>query len=302
MKKISTQNMYSDVLYWATSTQSKDNGYHITRTQEAILRKLIHYSRSNEKITYSNEIIAEHTFMGEETIRKAIPEIAKKGFISTAVSKIFDSGEFKTRRTIYIKWDFIESVLVDVPKKEDTSNVTTSTSTSLNENLTEIEILPIIDESDLNSKTNQAPVKSISNLIKSEIFEIPEIVITDEKFKWLREVSKIPTLTKEDVLEKGQEVLKQIFYNDTGIWKINNDSHENQYRIKLTHRGGSIGSLYDNSKNGEKLSINIYDFGYYLNQKGIKFDKFTPSMYKDIKAYGLIKKPLEYKEPCPLYN
>jgi len=111
--------MYSDALYWATSTKTREKDYHLTRTLEAVLRKLIHYSNKNEKITYSNEKIAEHTYMGLETIKKAIPELRKKNYVSTATIRIFDDGDVKSRRTIFIKWDFIKSVLDLAPKKED---------------------------------------------------------------------------------------------------------------------------------------------------------------------------------------
>jgi len=297
-KKYSIKSTYSDALYWATSTQSKDKGYHLTRTQEAILRKLIHYAHSHEKITYSNVIIAQHTFSGEETIRKAIPELAKKGYISKAIIKIVDSGKFITRRTILIKWDFLETVLANVPKQEETNQEVSSNNKSLDVDLTETVNAPIADELDMNSKSNQTSEKSTSILTTSDSYPIPEIVITDEKLRWLKELSGNPILTKEQIEDMGQEALEKIFYNGTGIWEINKDSSENQYMMKLTHRGGSLGKLYDTSKNNDKIEINVLDFAYYLNQKGIKFNKFTPNIYKDIKAFGLVKKPKDYKEPC----
>ena len=159
MKKYSIQNMYSDALYWATSTQSKDKGYHTTRTLEAILRKLIHYSRKNEKITYSNSIIAQHTFMGEETIRKGIPKLTKIGFISTATFKISDNGEIKTRRTIFIKWDFIQTILDDVPKQEKTEEPKASGDTSSIEKIQEEIETPKPQELELQSNDSNQNIK-----------------------------------------------------------------------------------------------------------------------------------------------
>ena len=165
-KNISIKNTYSDALYWATSTQSRDKGYHITRTQEAILRKLIHYSRKNEKITYSSEIIAQHTFLGEETIRKAIPKLAKKGLISTASIKIADNGEFKTRRTMYIKWDFIKTIGDVVPKHENTEEPKASGDTSSSKEIQEE--IEALETQELDSQTND----SNQTIPKPNIIEI----------------------------------------------------------------------------------------------------------------------------------
>lgn len=129
MKKIDIKKYYHDALYWATSTKTKGKtkgkDYHITRIEEAILRKLIHYSTSNEKITYSNEIITEHTFIGVATLKKAIPSLCKKGYISFSLNKIFDKGVTKTRRTIFIKWDRLEFILLEIPKPEEQKDVST---------------------------------------------------------------------------------------------------------------------------------------------------------------------------------
>jgi len=86
---------YSDALYWATSPQSREKDYHMTRLQESILRKLIHYSKSNEKISYSNSIIAEHTFLSEDTLKKEIPKLSRMGLISPASIRIYNKGECK---------------------------------------------------------------------------------------------------------------------------------------------------------------------------------------------------------------
>lgn len=291
MKKNSIKNTYSDALYWATSTQTKNEGYHLTRTEEPILRKLIHYSRSketnrkSESITYSNTIIAKHTYMGEETIRKAIPRIAKKGWISTAAIKIVNGGEIKTRRTIFIKWDFIQNVLDNIPKEKVTED-----SKTLEDNVQELTEVP--EPQPIELPKNEDKQASITKLTTSDIYPIPEIVITDEKLKWVQDLTKNRSLSKEELTATGQDLLHELFYNGTGIWQINKDSMENHYRIKFTHRGGSLGHIYDNSQSNDRIQISVNDFKYYLDQRGIEFSQFTPKMYKGIKTYGLSKKPI----------
>lgn len=149
MKKIDIKKYYHDALYWATSTKTKGKKYHITRTEEAILRKLIHYSTSNEKITYSNEIITEHTFIGVETLKKAIPSLYKKGYISIAIFKIFDKGGPKTRRTIFIKWDRLKFILSEIPKPEEQKEQEETTFGAGEEISTtpEVEVVPEVKKS-----------------------------------------------------------------------------------------------------------------------------------------------------------
>ncbi len=137
---------YSDALFWAMSPASKGKPYHITRTEESILRKLIHYDSTNPKITYSNQWIANHTFLDVTTIEKAIPSINKKGFITTVSIKINDgNGGITSRRTINLNWDFVSKVLVDVPKNE---LIETEDSLPIAEELPQLEIESDDDDSD----------------------------------------------------------------------------------------------------------------------------------------------------------
>ncbi len=115
-KQKSIQQTYADALFWAMSPKSKGKPYHITRTQESILRKLIHYDASNPKITYSNELIGQHTYIKSSTIEKVIPALTNKQYIKTITYQINDgSGKITSRRTISINWDFIKGVLAEVP-------------------------------------------------------------------------------------------------------------------------------------------------------------------------------------------
>lgn len=115
-KQKNIKQIYADALFWAMSPKSKDKPYHITRTQESILRKLIHYDFKNPKITYSNELIGQHTFIESSTIEKVIPALTKMQYIKTITFQINNgSGKITSRRTININWGFIQEVLAEVP-------------------------------------------------------------------------------------------------------------------------------------------------------------------------------------------
>jgi len=120
--KKAIKQTYSDALYWATSNQSKTNDYHLTRTEEAILRKLIHYSSRNEKITYSNKLISKHTFIDETQVEKAIPRLTKIGYLKTISFAISEGGKVVKRRTININWEFLEKISKEVPQTDSLEN------------------------------------------------------------------------------------------------------------------------------------------------------------------------------------
>ena len=129
MSNKSIKQTYSDVLFWVTSPMSKGKRYHITYAQESVLRKLIHYDGGRERsfINYSNESISSHIYMSEEHLKKIIPKLNKVGYISISNKKHYKDGEFKTSRTIMIDWDFIETIVPDLPKvksKSETEEVT----------------------------------------------------------------------------------------------------------------------------------------------------------------------------------
>ena len=299
--KSKIQKHYHDALYWASSNQTEKLGYHLTRTEEAILRKLIHYSTKNPKISYSNKVISQHTFIGEESLRKYIPKIAKKGFISTDNHKIFD-GEFKERRTIYIKWDFIEKILSKVPKPEQHPK----DEDKLSNDEPVIDSMELVDEMEAISipEANQEVIEpsSTSTLDKkhldfkstTSIYPIPDVIITDEKLNFLKSLVKNPDLAKEEVESWGQTQLKNLFYGNKGTWLINDTSMENQYLIKYVHHGGSRFHLYNKNQSNDSIEISVDDFGYTLEQRGIDFGQVTPELYANIKSYGLLKCPVEH--------
>lgn len=125
MSKKSIKETYSDVLFWVTSPMSKDKRYHITYAQESVLRKLIHYTNKGVKrfINYSNESISSHIYMSEEHLKKIIPKLNKVGYIIISNRKHNNNGEFKTSRTIEIDWNFIESIVPDLPKVKSKTKI-----------------------------------------------------------------------------------------------------------------------------------------------------------------------------------
>jgi hypothetical protein len=312
MKKLDIKKCYNDVLYWATSNQSKDKDYHITKVQEAVLRKLIHYSISNSKgnlnfkgkISYSNRIIAEHTFIGEESIRKAIPILNKKGYISTANLKISLEVNMITRRTIYIQWDKLELILSEVPIPEKPKEEPPSI--EVGKEKTE-EIPVVIEQEDeiifgsnkeistappiptMSEGNNNEDKKAESITSNKRTQTVPKVIITNEKLKWVEKMAKRP-VTKEELESLQQKELVDLFYGN-GYWEINECNSENKYLIKMYHPGGSLCTLFNQNREKDFTRLNIDDLYYYLNSMDLEFGDITEELYKMIKLNGVPKRP-----------
>jgi len=96
---------YLDLIEWVRSPMNSKKEYSLTLVQSIILQRLLKYSRQNEEITYSNQIISEHMFRGLSQIENNLPVLTKKGFIKTKVNR--KKGEYNnvyTKRTIRINW------------------------------------------------------------------------------------------------------------------------------------------------------------------------------------------------------
>lgn len=284
-EKMPTPNIkqiYHDALYWATSPKSKDKDYHLTRTQEAILRKLIHYTKKNEKITYSNELIGEHTFINPEVIRKEIPKLAKKKYISSASTTVLDGEEVFKRRTIYINWETITNVLNDIPQKETESLPTEPRPQSENneaENKNQSPPNPIAKEPELKKVEESEP-------------DIIEFELTDEKANWLLDLVKNedPNVTIADIEKFDEVALQHAIYGDNGLWEINQDTIENKYQWRIYSPGGSQCRVYHPTEENYSVRVNIHDLEAYLESKGLSFKDFNQSIYNEISHYGLPKR------------
>jgi hypothetical protein len=114
--KLNSEFDLLNMLFWVTSPKSKHKPYHLTRTRESILRKLIEFDSENPNINHSNKIISERTFIKTSTIEKVIPALIKMGYIKTITSRINDgSGQINYKRIIKINWKFIKKIMSDVP-------------------------------------------------------------------------------------------------------------------------------------------------------------------------------------------
>lgn len=118
------KNIYNDALYWATSPQSKDKGYHISRVHDSVLRKLIHYCKNKERVFFTNDVIAKHTYLGEEQVKKSIPLLEKKGFIKCLhISTRDENNNIIKRRGISINWPTFEKIMDELPHKAEQNTV-----------------------------------------------------------------------------------------------------------------------------------------------------------------------------------
>lgn len=98
------KNTYYDALFFASATMNEKKEFHLSRAEFRVLLKLIHYSSSEENITWSSENISKHLCTSIDSIDKSIQRIRQKGYINV----INKQRNATTRtRTIYINWEFI---------------------------------------------------------------------------------------------------------------------------------------------------------------------------------------------------
>lgn len=259
---IEIKKHYHDALYWATSPQSKGKNYHLTRLQESVLRKLIHYDSSNPKISYSSSTISEHIHLSESQLEKIIPQLTKIGYIKTITFKIHSSDEgYTSRRIINIDWDFIQRVLNERPQPELSKEVSK------------------VDEVEATREPEKIQPKEFNDFDANKY-------LSKDKLNWLNNyVKQHEGLTIEDFLVASKESLDMFFYPE-GIWVINNETEENIYGIRKFKKDGTEGKLINN-RDKDTIRLDIPKLNVYLDRLGIEFKDVTEEIFKRIKNEGM---------------
>lgn len=284
---------YSDALYWSMSPMSKDKKYHLTRLNESILRKLIHYDNSNIKITFSNEWISKHVFLDITQIEKAIPHLEKKGFInSITYSKKNKNGELIKRRIININWDFIQEVLSEVPELEFIEKETDADAEISNEIDDKIEAP---QEDNIEKVAVEIKAKTPSTKVDFNVQEY----LTKRKMEFAK--NELSVDYNFDILfTMKKEELDKYFYQNENVWYIktiaNNkeDLWENIHGVNLRYIGtGTRLNLFTIDKNDietDSFQLNWSDLDNYLDSNNIKFGDVTLDNYETLRQFE--KKPL----------
>jgi hypothetical protein len=106
---------YLDLIEWIRSPKNTNKDYSLTLFQSCILQRLIKYSRVNENITYSNEVISEHMFRSKKHVENNLPFLTKKNLILTKVNRSKDDqGYFISKRTIRINWNKLQEIKTEM--------------------------------------------------------------------------------------------------------------------------------------------------------------------------------------------
>jgi len=296
MKKQQTteiKNIFSDALYWSMSPMSKDKKYHLSRVHETILRKLIHYDRSNIKITYSNEWISKHVFLDITQIEKSIPHLEKKGFINCITfSRRNKKGELVKSRIININWGFMKEVLSEVPKLEFIEKETDSVDQISNE---DDDIKKVSQEDNQNGNNQEIVVESSSTNLDFDVNEY----LTKRKLEYAKKLIKDDSKV-ELLFTLDKTKLDEFFYDYENIWEIKTlekdkeDLWENIQGVNLFYVGlGSRLKLFISDKHDvitDSFQLNWNDFNQYLESKKIKFGDVTLDNYETLKQFA--KEPL----------
>jgi hypothetical protein len=275
------------------SPMSKDRKYHLTRLNESILRKLIHYDKSNIKITYSNECISKHVFLDISQLEKSIPHLEKKGFINCITySKKNENGELIKRRIININWDFIQHVLSEVPELKFIEKENDDAEQKTNENDGEIEVAQE-DNIEKEAVEIEAETPSTNPDFNAHNY------LTKRKLEFARN-ELIEDSNYDMLFTLRKEKLDKYFYQNENVWYIktiannNEDLWENIHGVNLRYIGaGSRLNLFTidkNDKETDSFQLNWSDLDNYLESNNIKFGDITLDNYETLRQFE--KKPL----------
>ncbi|MBP2284769.1 hypothetical protein H4V97_003092 [Flavobacterium sp. CG_23.5] len=128
---LQVKKFYHDVLFMASARQNKGKVFHINPTQFKILLKLVHYEKMDKNITFQNKDIAKHIYLAESTVKDAIEEIRKMGYITSELKKYNDRLGFKSKRTINLDWDFIQKLYDEYILTNSKIDITSSIPTEI---------------------------------------------------------------------------------------------------------------------------------------------------------------------------
>ena len=297
MKKQETKPIkttYSDALYWSMSPMSKDKKYHLTRLNESILRKLIHYDNSNIKITYSNEWISKHVFLDITQIEKSIPHLEKKGFINCITySKKNKNGEMIKRRIININWDFIQQVLSEVPELKFIEKEIDAAAEIPNESDGEIQSP---QEDDTKHEAIKIEAETPSTNVDFNVHEY----LTERKLEYAKKML-LEKFDYDILLTISKEKLDKFFYQNDNVWYLKTMNDDNEVLCENIHgvnfRYAGVGTRFNlftidkNDKETDSFQLSLSDFDNYLESNNIKFGDVTLDNYETLRQFE--KRPLK---------
>ena len=109
---------YHDALYFAVAKINKQADFALTPIQKNIIEKMIHYEKKYPEITFKNSTIAEHLFSSELSVKDAIEDLYRKGYLSHSNVLHTNYGYLAKSRVITINWNRLQEVLDLIPTKE----------------------------------------------------------------------------------------------------------------------------------------------------------------------------------------
>jgi DNA-binding MarR family transcriptional regulator len=222
MKSNNIQKTYFDALFYASSTDTTKQEFHIDCVQFKLMLKLIHYDAKENYITWQSENISKHISIPIGSIDKAIQRLNKKGYIKVVIKQIDYTHK---KRTITINWEKLSEI--DELYQNSILNETIINQPELEELLEEKMVEEIITEEiitkeipELNEKqlillqkyknTNEKVVEGVveGETIEEDKISLPKDIIEEYKSStsFLAKqmlINKYPTL----ILEVEKETL-----------------------------------------------------------------------------------------------
>jgi DNA-binding MarR family transcriptional regulator len=180
-----TDKNYFDALFYASSTTTTKEEFHIDCVQFKVMLKLIHYNSNDKYITWTSENISKHISIPIGSIDKAIQRLTKKGYIKTSTTQIDYTHK---KRTIVLNWEKISEIntlylnsLEESTQVEEKEIIPTIEPEVIYQPQAE-EIVPVIEE--------KAPIINKDNILRGSIIHF---FIED----YLEEKQIDPSLIKE---------------------------------------------------------------------------------------------------------